>query len=1229
MLHVLALLQRIVDALPLNSRRSFQFVESDEILTQCVASLNELARSDFYLEEILNELLLALDRLHRPPQLDTVVVAQLLDSQTFLLRIVSSIAEHASSSMATGAATQLDGHLVQRALSCSMALYLQASLIERWAVSSEATLLSVPRPQKTSSSSRLSVSTTISRSSDGSADSKDFSAEMREQEAHIRLLISFVSTSNWAATYDRLESTLRSPYVDDFEEEYNQKLKYVAHLKLSASGVDRLLSLVASCLDTLQKSTQLFLVECLVICISNWLKERPQDIAHLYRLHRRYYSPKGLELFDHLLHFADNSKRKAVVWPLLSLLVALHPMDNGGGIVRSYKRARYLQSMAKTGEGKLVSTVLQSYSYIIYAASHLEVSLREHLSPVLNEIYRYLTGHESLLADSIDQGIFTSADDLLSALVRLRSDMFDNFTFVTLNTWLEGQGKQLSLCICAIRCVRAVLEESSHRKDTTYFVNLLEAVSPRIQAIFVHATNLSSPNISKCNAASSSQLLRYTLDLIKVFPKVLFTKQSADSYATISSAILRCIKKEEISMSSPAGHLAMAQQKWSLDCFVHEEAHKLVWEQWICLSADSIRAVIGKLSSRPIDIQNLRQILEVLQFCISERLATIERFPGLLGSLSDVSIHEALVDSLEVSLLNLTCHVDYQVATQAARTCQLILGEARVYGSLTKTKSDTLQNVTLYETLGQATFLTIGRNAVQKKVRACLRSAKQTLNVRRAWLETYDRWELLTDRLFQNHQCGVEVDGNSQLDWQNHTGFLAAMGRWGNANENDTVLRFISRWREVFLHGSLQSNASIGETSAEILGNELHFSLFVPMIQEIQILLSTIRDKKGVQIVRSRNTLLVEHLIVICRGLFERLDTFLSVRDTLEVDSILLDLANYLQICGQSHSRSRLRFCQFIASCAPQFDLICVHQEARLARRLCNYLANWISPHIGHDREMEKLSRETNTACLKALAILTKHLLFFSEPTSSITQVFGDIKDFVHFVLPLLQMGDDQSSSFSSVPRLPLLQEILSNILAMNRQTAFTTYISLCYSSDFRVKSQFASAVISRLEKGVGAFRSRPPSELLPSLWRVVLEDNDLLITLLDGPSQSHLVESIYWLCERQGKAQELFSTVVETELENGGQESELYRRNSPTTRLFALFVHEYASDYIETTLREPLKDLESRNDSYSMELDSSKLDIADEEHLNAVLEENRRNFETTALQFIDAICSSAQNIPT
>lgn len=1228
MLHIQTLIQRLVDALPLNSQRALQFVESDVLLGQFVTNLTELALSNSAdLQEVLNELLLALDRLHRPAQLDAIVIEQLLDSQLFLLRAIATIAENAA-----GISLILDENLVQRALSCSMAIYLQTNLLERWVLAADLNpVVSLTRLQKTPLA-RSSTSTSLSRSSTGSAELRDFSVELKEQDLCIRTLLSFVSSSNWDATYARIETMLRDPYVEDFEEEFNHKLRFIAHIKLRASAINDVLSMVSRCIIPLQKSTQLVLIEYLTTALTEWLRQSPHEIMTVCQGTRTFRTPKGLELFDYLLNFAENSKKKTVIWPFLAILIGLFPTEEANKESKSYKKQSYLQALSKMNDSKLASVVLQSYAFILYAATYLDRSLQISFAPTLLEIRSALSTREAQLAECVESEIFEGADTLFMSMHRLNLEGYDAFANKILVSWLTRPDQLTALQSCAVRCLGPVLQELSSQSKKQVINRLLEDVCPSVRTVLLKAVAESSRTSGASPTSSSSALVETILKLFCDTPEVLGAIDRVEASTDVLAAIFRFVQIGNITLESPLGRFFIHLQKsiWLKVYSVESQEDEYMAARclrWVNISAESIRKLLLKLSSHAMDTQQLRSLLKLLQSCITERTQTLKLFSRFLGSKADVSTHEALIDSLEVSFLSLTSHMDYIVATKAARASYLILAEVETYGPLTQRVCDTLQNTILYEALGQTTFLTVGRNAVQKKIRACLRSGKWTLNLRRVWMQIHDRWELLTDRMLKGPVSAQDSEEYMQLEWRNLTGFLAALARMDESDDNLPVLRFLERFQEIFIHNG-QESALIGEASAEILGNELHHSLFLPMLSRVQNLIETMRDKKGVQIVRSRHTLLADHLILLCRGLFERCDTFLDIRDGLDVGNILLELAKYLQICGQSHLRCRLRYCQFISHCAPRLDLICVAKILPLSRTLSNYLANWVTPVIGQNREVDKVSRDINTACLKALASLTRDMRFVSAANSSITQVFGDVKDFVHFVLPLLQMTDEQSATFSSGSPIPLLKEMLSNLLAVNQRSSFTTYISLSYADDPKVSSIFASTITSHLAYGIDTFRSKSQAEALPNLWRVVLEDNDLLISALDGLPENSLIEPIFTLCEAQGKGQELFTTVIETELQMVSQESELYRRNSPTTRLFALFLHKYASTYIRNTLQKPISALRCRSESYSMELDPSKLVTEGRTSLQTTLKRNQDNLEETASRFIDAICESASQMP-
>lgn len=1229
MSHVLTVIRRIVDALPINTNHSLDDLEADAVLIHCCSTLVDLSRDLRDFEEILAELLWALNYVQRGHQYE-YNAKERLASQLYLLRIISACSINAATGYSTLAAVSdvppLSAFLVERVLTCAVNTLSSVHPIDR----NQAT------PASVSSQTRHSQSSRIEPVADGS--SKEVKpapappTAMREHELHLQTLVTFVSAMNWSATFGKLAAMLRQPYIEDFEDEYNQKVRHLAFFTLNLGRLDAILVLMNSVFNTLQKSTQLCLAESLSTSLSTWIDGNPQDVLQLYREPRRILTADGVQLFETLLQHADSTKRRAVIWPLLANLLVLYPGDTLDPSGRAMKRSLFLQNLNRAlGESRQSSTIcFVSYARIFQTVCGLEPESRLPISHTLNEIIRAFWVNPSHLRDCACQRDFTAATLLFRSFFRMNFAKGKDFATSTIATWLQENEDHYSK-VSAVKATEAILSgpmwSSAH--DSASKTAFLTIVSPHIRALWESLVPSTKEGSEFEPSPFEKDLVDAILSLFCAAPEIAHPDSSSLPTQAMDTTLIWSMFQDGFSSETTIAryilelHKIDAVEGYIFRKKVHQDPEKF-WHIWLRFTEQAMFLMLRKVSSDDwADTTHVRSLFTFLLRCAMERVACLKKYWHVYGTAEQFTKNSRLLETLGSVILMLTCHVDVTIATKAVKACSLIVAENEIY----QTAGFVLLNDNaVFSSLARETFLTVGRNSVQKKIRNCLRSGIATSSLHVAWTNIYARWCKLADQLSTGEKLSPEAEQKTMTEWQNYVGFLTSAGRLEGSKHDASVLDFIGRFRELFTH---QEKAEfISEGSAETLGTELHLSLFVPMLQEIQSLVTTMKDKKGFLIIRTRSTRLAEHLILICRGLFDRLETYLEVREDINVGEILLDLANYLELCGQNTLRPRLRFSQLCEILATKFDLLCISGEKSTIRRLCNYVALWISEPDPLQLEMRKISHDTNAACLRALARLSIHMRLAYEPLSEGKQIAADVEGLVNFVLPLLRIPEDQATKFGA-QSLVWIQELLTNVLSTNQRLTLTTYISLCYSPDAKVRDVFSAAILSQLSLGINALQSPSQNMLCETLWLMISKDRDMTTALLDGASpQYNVADILLEMFHERGSPAQLFSLIVDTEIQICSQESELYRRNSPTTRLFATYAKRYATSYVDDVIHSPMQSLASRDDDYSMEIDISKITAANQEDLAKALETNRAHLQSTAQEFIDAICASASKLP-
>ena len=1199
-------------------------LEADEILQNLQCTLIDVATFDIQI--VLNELFGVLTKVYRSAPRESQQ-SDKVASQRYLLRLISLCA----------AAGLRSGAIIEDVLA-SKAVSICMSILTTLSPSNDSASDGPQRSDNRASQLPRLLERSISRSTVF----RDFEAEV-EEEACIRTLTALLSDTNPIPTLKRICEFLKQPYLEDDEACYNKKLGLLAFLTLDLSSIEILLSAIAGVFGSLLRSSQLIVAATLQISIGHWLEQRPEELWSFSSPSRRQLSLTGVKLFNPLYDHAESSRRKAIVWPLLAYLILLYSDADLSSLSKSDtpKFSQYLQGLAKASHTKMGGLAFESYEILLYAASRTPLSQKSVLVDMLPGILSVLPHFQQFVREFILSGTVKSPRRLVCSCFRLRDIDDSNYATDLLLSWLGDESSPIKFE--ALLCIKDILAEHLNGPRQEHLKIMLRRTRPLIIKIFSIITPsdlLLQPNAMSEKLQASRALIEVLHWSPDAFLSSVFDENHQDELRTVETAILTCLASDDIDvtkgfsklvidMHNPAvfeGNLLSisADRQYPRDKFA-----QAVWPDWIHLSSSVICATMEQINGIfSTDVPRMKSLLDLLIRMMQGRIATLARNSNLLGTANDLTEHTRICNALEITLLTLSTHVDTSVVTSAISACNLLTQEDGLYARIGLSRQSASAVGLLYSDNTQEKYPILGRNALQRKVRTSLRVARDSPNLRKAWKLVYDRWSKLTDSLFDDKQQSMHnQQDQEQVEWLNYTGFLAASARLEDTEDDRPVLTFIERFQEVFIQSHTEF---ISEACAEILGAEVHLSLYISVLHKIHLLIGAMKDSKGVLIVRTRNTILVEQIILICRGLFDRLDTFLPLKDGINVGEVLLELAHYLDLCSGLNLRSQLRFCHLCEAFAVKLEFLAVLRESSTRRRLCNYLASWIIRPRANGQDLEKLARDTNTACLKALIQLTRDLRLAPEPSSTGMQIAGDLGTYVKFVLPWLALPSDEHTTFNSGTLRPLFLQMTVHILAANRRLALGTFISLCYHEDFNVCAAFTSVIATRLQEGgVAAFKSLSSIELYLAVWKIISSDSNLLTAILDGsPASASPIEPLLDFFELRDASTHFFSMVVETESALCDQESELWRRNSAATRLFAALMRRYGGQYLRETLQGPLEILAHRNDDYSMDLDSSRMTNIDPQTLAVVLAKNKRNIEETCQQFIDAICGSVARVP-
>lgn len=197
------------------------------------------------------------------------------------------------------------------------------------------------------------------------------------------------------------------------------------------------------------------------------------------------------------------------------------------------------------------------------------------------------------------------------------------------------------------------------------------------------------------------------------------------------------------------------------------------------------------------------------------------------------------------------------------------------------------------------------------------------------------------------------------VEWQNFTGFLAALGgcclveidpigtldsskRISSTNEPLLMVdRFINDMSDMLV----SENVYIREGVKDTLGNDLSPALYVILFRHLESYMSKCFDSNGGAIRSPQNKLFVEQSVLVLRLILDRLvnpgDCLLSI----DFSTLINQFADYLNKLPNTYVtlRVKIKMCLLIEAVMQKKEHIVIRDEMRLRNKLLEISVEWTS----------------------------------------------------------------------------------------------------------------------------------------------------------------------------------------------------------------------------------------------------------------------------------------------
>ncbi|PNY29463.1 Pentafunctional AROM polypeptide [Tolypocladium capitatum] len=634
---------------------------------------------------------------------------------------------------------------------------------------------------------------------------------------------------------------------------------------------------------------------------------------------------------------------------------------------------------------------------------------------------------------------------------------------------------------------------------------------------------------------------------------------------------------------------------------------------------------------------------------------------------------------LETTLLFSLCTANVDVCQTATSCIGLVLGEYSVftYSEPTKTLSSLLRNRGAYQELSSPAFRFTGLVAFQKRMRSLLRQMQYpTVGILNAWETAFDRWIHLAKEVSTSPIHAI--DDKMFAEWRNFSGFLASLGGICTAHHGTALeepapssLRWIDRlcsdnYEEPlltrYLRLSIQllgcSNVKVREAMRDVLSSEvspiLYHPLFRALESELEVLLTgaLAPADKG----QDSEIIFAEQAASLLKTMVERLasPSDLGAASSVHLGVLTLSFAKFIDAApdGANTLRVKIRVCNLCEAVIKRKEHLNLRDDVRIRNQLVEYIFGWMArPHpVKQDQQSatgprqddcRRIQKDLDKACLKSLADLTVRLPL--QPADSQTDAgTSELKSqmfhtYFNRFLSLLnhetqEMGRAEfppglAARDDVIPNSDLVITILSNLLSANIDVGLKHSLNIGYHENIDIRAAFVKVLYNILIQGTefSSLTDSAVSEKYEELLNLLTTDLSLPVSMsaiCPASEVDELTVCLLTIFEQRGLLFELFEALIQHEIGQTENETEILRRTCVATKMLSVYAKWKGVSYLRATLQKVLERLMLTSQDLDLELDPARTGSPEE------LQKNAMQLQIVAKVFTDDICASSSHVP-
>ncbi|AEO71616.1 uncharacterized protein THITE_2124231 [Thermothielavioides terrestris NRRL 8126] len=819
-------------------------------------------------------------------------------------------------------------------------------------------------------------------------------------EAHVKLIVEFVTASTWPAAFDYFRNVMYSARTTvsaqgapnaaaaaiaaEEERAALVMMRTVSFFWVDSQKLSLVIQEFCSSFLHFRKTFQNTIAIVVPQLITSWIDRHPTEFVQLHSVH----SPKRREnapdtLFDMTLTIGDNGRRK-LLYPMQMTLLFLQPdVFEVASNLRDSKAA----GMAK--KVQFLDGLRKSLRNRNEQAAYCLVLLLRVARHFDGESDSALVSYAMDVQDEVRDAVFrrfAPGAEILAYEQDIMTAAFVSLAHLNFEHCLESLATACLSPSAPHSFKTAVIQGCAHfaRLGNSRYQPLFTAASAFVQAQLQTVSELLAEGYIEeqtaqrkaVESAPSVNMVCNILNFLDASPMTLFEGPPTDRterdrfYEENLEALISCIVAANESVRRLATGVAkrlFAKEQLLTTLRLSKGLGSKAFKTRFWRLTSLILISICDRARLPCTADELRSINGYLE----SRLLLLTSIPELGQTSDDIPERTAASSKLETLFLVSLCSADMEACQMVTSCISTFLDECRLIDTAPATAKSSLtllRNGEIFGEIASRDFRFTGIVAFQKRIRALLRRMQYpSTGILDAWELVFDRWLHLSKDISQTNGDGILE--RTVAEWRNYSGFLASLGGICTAEQAVNLeepaisgLRWIDRLSSGiheeplltrYLRLSVQqlacANVRVRETMRDVLSTEVPPSLFQPLFKaleaELDVLFTGALEPsfKG----QDNDIIFAEQSSSLLKALLERLDTpsDLGAASSLHLGGLCLNFARFLDGVTDSPSslRVKIKVCQLVEAVTKRKEQLNLRDDVRIRNQLLEYIFSWIA----------------------------------------------------------------------------------------------------------------------------------------------------------------------------------------------------------------------------------------------------------------------------------------------